>query len=322
MKQSKFWNIWDKAGVVFILAFMIIVFGLIDPQIIAPKQLLTALTRSAVTGIAAAGMVFAICAGGFDLSVGAIMSLVGCVVAKLIVDSGMNTWLAILVGIGVAAVCGVVNGIIITKFKIQTFVATLATQLMFAGVALKYSDGYATQLTSKVNGSLKLLSTGSIAGIPMQLILVVIVYLVAYVLYQYLPFGTKVRAIGSNETAARISGIKADRTLIMVFVMTAVTAGMAAVLNVARLSTGNPTAGTGYELDAITAVILGGTAMSGGKGNIWGTLMGAVLVTFVKMGLNMLNVGEAMQKMSIALVLLIALSISGLKIILQKEAEA
>ncbi|MEG2037761.1 MAG: allose ABC transporter, partial [Ruthenibacterium sp.] len=109
MKQSKFWNIWDKAGVVFILAFMIIVFGLIDPQIIAPKQLLTALTRSAVTGIAAAGMVFAICAGGFDLSVGAIMSLVGCVVAKLIVDSGMNTWLAILVGIGVAAVCGVVN---------------------------------------------------------------------------------------------------------------------------------------------------------------------------------------------------------------------
>ncbi|MGL6201414.1 MAG: ABC transporter permease [Lachnospiraceae bacterium] len=319
-KAKKFWNIWDKVGILGILLVILIVFGLIDSRIVMPQQLLTALSRSSVSGIAAAGMMFAIVAGGFDLSVGSIVSLVSCVVAVQL-TGGRGTFLSILIALAAAAVCGVVNGIIITKLKIQTFVATLATQLAFAGVALVYCNK-AIQLTSQVNKGIKFFSTGKLLGvIPVPIVLLVLAYLITYFVYQATSFGTKTRAIGSNEAAARTTGIKVDRTLILVFVVTAVTAGIAGVLNTAQVSTGNPTLGTGFELDAITAVVLGGTALAGGKGNVAGTLIGAILVTFVKMGLNMLGVGEAYQNLAVAIVLLFALTINGIKLIMMKGEE-
>lgn len=162
-------------------------------------------------------------------------------------------------------------------------------------------------------------STGSIAGlIPMPVALLIFVYLVTAFVYFYTPFGTKTRAIGSNEGAARTTGIKVDVTLILVFVVTAVTASIAGILNTAQVSTGNPTLGVGFELDAITAVVLGGTALAGGKGNVLGTLVGAILVTFVKMGLNMMGVGEAYQKLAVAIVLVFALTINGIKLVMQR----
>ncbi len=316
-KAKKFWSVWDRVGILCILLAVMIVFGIIDSRIVSPSQLLTALGRSAVSGIAAAGMMFAIVAGGFDLSVGSILSLTSCVIATQLVG-GRGTALSILMAIGVAALCGVVNGLIITKLKIQTFVATLATQLAFAGITLVYCNK-AIQLTSKVNTGIKFFSTGKVFGlIPMPIVLLVIVYLLAAFVYYKTPFGTKTRAIGSNEAATRTTGIRVDATLILVFVVTAVSAAVAGVLNTAQVSTGNPTLGSGFELDAITAVVLGGTALAGGKGNVLGTLVGAILVTFVKMGLNMMGVGEAYQKMAVAIVLIFALTINGVKLIMQK----
>jgi ribose/xylose/arabinose/galactoside ABC-type transport system permease subunit len=323
MKQGlkKFWYLWDKVGVLLLRAVIFIFYALINPRIIAPQQLITTLSRSAITGIAAAGMTFAICSGGFDLSVGSIVSLVSCVLASLI-TKGYNTWVTVLIAIAVAACCGIVNGLLISKLKIQAFVATLATQLAFAGVALVYSGGIAVQITSKFNKSLKILSTGKLFGfVPMPIVVVLSVFLIAYLIYRYSVLGTRIRAIGSNETAARTTGINTDMTIIFVYIITAVSAALAATLNTARLSTGDPGLGSGFELDAITAVILGGTALSGGKGNIWGTLVGAVLVTFVKMGLNMLGVGEAYQKLAVAAVLVFALTISGTRV-LQKGVTA
>lgn len=314
---KKFWNIWDKVGILCILLIVIVVFGIINPGIVKPAQLVTALSRSAVSGIAAAGMMFAIVAGGFDLSVGSILSLTSCIVAVQL-TSGRGIVVALLSALGVAVVCGVINGVIITKLKIQTFVATLATQLAFAGVALVYCNR-AIQLTSKVNKELKFFSTGKLFGvIPIPIVLLVAAFVIAYLVYKHTAFGTKTRAIGSNEMAARTTGIKVDRTLILIFVVTSVTAAIAGILNTAQVSTGNPTLGAGFELDAITAVVLGGTALSGGKGNVAGTLIGAILVTFVKMGLNMMGVGEAFQNLAVALVLLFALTINGVKIIMMK----
>jgi len=319
-QAKKFWLIWDKVGIIGILMIIVIIYGILDPRIVAPAQIATALSRSAVSGIAAAGMMFAICAGGFDLSVGSILSLVSCVLAVNIMN-GRGTVLSIIIAITVAAICGLVNGLLITKLKIQAFVATLATQLAFAGIALVYSHK-AVQLTSKYNAQLKVLSTGRIFGfLPLPIALLIVSYIVCYFVYYYTPFGTKTRAIGSNETAARTTGIRVDRTLLLVFIVTAVTAAFAGILNTAQVSTGNPQLGMGFELDAITAVVLGGTALSGGKGNVIGTLVGAILVTFVKMGLNMMGVGEAYQKMAVAIVLLFALTINGIKIIMQKEGQ-
>lgn len=319
-RAKKFWFIWDKVGILAILAVVMIVFGILDSRIVNPNQLVTALNRSAVSGIAAAGMMFAICIGGFDLSVGSILSLTSCIIAVQLTN-GKSTAFAIMMALVAAGVCGLVNGILITKLKIQAFVATLATQLAFAGVTLVYCNR-AIQLTSKVNTQLKFFSTGKLLGfIPMPIFLLAAAYLITYFVYAYTPFGTKVRAVGSNETATRTTGIKVDGIIILVFVVTGVTAAVAGVLNTAQVSMGNPTLGDGFELDAITAVVLGGTALSGGRGNVFGTLVGAILVTFVKMGLNMLGVGEAYQKMAVAIVLIFALTINGIKLIMRKEGK-
>lgn len=318
-RAKKFWQIWDSVGILLILICVVLIFGIIDPMIVQPSQLFTAISRSAVTGIAAAGMMFAIVAGGFDLSVGSLVSLSSCIIAVQL-TKGRSTGFAIAFVLVAAVLCGTVNGIIITKLKIQTFVATLATQLAFAGITLVYCSK-AIMLTSKVNTTLKFFSTGNILGIKMPVILLVLVYLVTYFVYKKTAFGICCRAIGSNEGAARTTGIKVDNTLILVFIVTAVTAGISGILNTAQVSTGNPTLGTGFELDAITAVVLGGTALAGGKGNVAGTLIGAILVTFVKMGLNMMGVGEAFQKIAVALVLIFALTINGIKLIMQKEAK-
>lgn len=320
-RAKKFWYIWDKVGILCILLCIMVVYGMIDSRIVKPAQLLTALNRSAVSGIAAAGMMFSICAGGFDLSVGSILSLSSCIIAVSL-TSGRSTAYAIMMAILVAAVCGLVNGLLITKLKIQTFVATLATQLAFAGITLVYCNK-AIQLTSKVNRQLKFLSSGRLFGLfPMPIVLLLIAYAITYFVYTFTPFGTKVRAVGCNEAAARTTGIRVDVTLILVFVVTGVTASIAGVLNTAQVSIGDPTLGGGFELDAITAVVLGGTALSGGKANVFGTLVGAILVVFVKMGLNILGAGEAYQKMAVAAVLVFALTINGIKIIMQRGEKA
>jgi len=316
-RAKKFWLIWDRIGILCILLTVMIVFGILDSKIVSPTQLLTALNRAAVSGIAAAGMMFAICAGGFDLSVGSILSLTSCIIAVQLTD-GKSALFAIVMALLAGGICGIINGLLITKLKIQTFVATLATQLAFAGVTLVYCNK-AIQLTSKVNTQLKFFSTGKLLGIlPMPIVLLVIAYVITYLVYNFTSFGTKVRAIGSNESAARTTGIKVDVTLILVFVVTGVSAAIAGVLNTAQVSIGDPSLGEGFELDAITAVVLGGTALSGGKGNVFGTLVGAILVVFVKMGLNILGAGEAYQKLAVAIVLLFALTINGIKLIMEK----
>lgn len=132
-RAKKFWLIWDRIGILCILLTVMIVFGILDSKIVSPTQLLTALNRAAVSGIAAAGMMFAICAGGFDLSVGSILSLTSCIIAVQLTD-GKSTLFAIVMALLAGGVCGIINGLLITKLKIQTFVATLATQLAFAGV--------------------------------------------------------------------------------------------------------------------------------------------------------------------------------------------
>lgn len=316
---KRFWLFWDKFGVFLIFVVVAVIFAAIDGRVIQPNQLVSVLTRSAWTAVAAAGMTFAICSGGFDLSVGSIYSLCGCIMAKTMMNNGLPTGVAILVALAVAAVCGIINGLLITKVKIQPFVATLATMLIFDSVTQVYTNNNGTFISNDRYGALSVLGRGSFLGIPLKIWVMAVVFALALVLYHNTRFGVKVRAVGSNETAARSSGIKADRTLILVYIMTAVTAALASILYAATVQNASPVAGSGFELDAITAVVLGGSALSGGKGNLLGSLVGAVLVSFVKMCLNFLGAPEAMQVIVTGAVLLLALSISGIKLMTQKE---
>lgn len=308
---KKFWYFWDRFGILAFLAVAVIAFGILNPTIVFGPNIVEIFSRSALIAIAGAGMTFAICSGGFDLSIGYIISLATCVFASVVQSVG--PWLGLLITIGMGLICGVLNGVIITKLKVQPFVATLATTMIFRGTALLYSDGKRIFFSSYAPG--KIFSTGTVFGIPMPIILMLAVVIIAYLIYKFTPFGVYTRSIGSNEAASRVTGIKADIVLIGVYMMTGATAAITGVLYASQLLMGDTSFGAGFELDAITATILGGTALSGGKGNVWGTFLGAILLTLVQSGLNMLAVPDQYQRLATGLILLLALTISGIKII-------
>ena len=311
----KIWNLWDKAGIYALTFITFLVFAILNQNILTGANVTNILVQSSMVAIAAAGMTFAITAGGFDLSVGSTLAITTCILGKTIPQLGL--WTSVLLALVVGIVFGAFNGIIITKFKIQTFVATLATMVIYRGLSLIYTNGRDATLMNY--REIKVFSGGEILSIPVPIIMIALVFCLAFILYKYTPFGVFVRSIGSNEIAARISGIKVDRVMIGVFIITAVTATFSGIIQTSQLLTGNGRMGKGFELDVITATILGGTSLSGGKGNIWGALSGAIMLAIIKNGLNLVGVSENYQKLVTGLVLILALSISGIKEILSKQ---
>ncbi len=318
-----FWFYWEKFGILVILLVALVVFAILTPQILNISNLLTVLSRSSIVGIAACGMTFAICAGGFDLSVGAILSLSTCVFATVLPSLGIIP--ATLITLAVGAVCGLLNGLVITKLKIQTFVATLAMGLIIKGGALVYTQGKKALLNRTANPEAKIFSQNvDVFGYPVQLnalMMMVIVFVIGYFVYRYTRYGVHVRSIGSNEGASRTSGVRVDRTLIIVFMVTGLTAALSSFIKVSQNLQGSATAGDGFELEVITATILGGTSLAGGKGNLWGSFVGAILLALIRNGLNLLGLSDEYQRLVIGLILLLALTISGIQEIM-KEAKA
>jgi len=327
--MKELWLIWDRFGILIVFVLIAAVFAIIEPRVIEPSQIISVLNRSSWIAVAAIGMTFAICSGGFDLSVGSIISLSAAILARTMMHNGFGTWTAIALTIGIAAICGLINGLLITKLKIQPFVATLSTMLFFSGVVQTYTENKGTRIeTEQYEQGLNTIGRGlmvDVEGLGLsnasfsKILIVIAFYIIAIIVYRNTRFGTKVRAIGSNELSARTSGINVDNTLIGVYIMTAVTASIAAILLVSTMQSASPGAGTGFELDIITAVVLGGTALSGGKGNLVGTFIGAFLVAFSKMCLNFLSAPEAMHVIVTGAILLFALSINGIKLIMHRE---
>lgn len=311
----KFWNLWDKAGIYIISLLTLAIFTVLAPNIISIANISNLLSQTSMVAIAAAGMTFAITAGGFDLSIGSTLAITTCILGKTIPVIGL--WPAVGLSIVVGIILGALNGMIITKFKIQTFVATLATMIIYRGIALIYTNGRDATLMNQ--RGIKIFSGGDIFSIPIPIVMILVVFTLAFIMYKYTPFGLYVRSIGSNETASRMSGLKVNRVLTLVFIMTAVTAVFSGIIQTSQLLTGNGRFGVGFELEVITATILGGTSLAGGRGNVWGTLSAAIMLGIVKNGLNLLGVGDSYQKLATGLILVAALSISGIREIVRKE---
>ncbi|MDR0380869.1 MAG: ABC transporter permease [Oscillospiraceae bacterium] len=320
-RADLFWRYWEKFGILAILVVALVVFAILTPSILTIGNLLNVMARSAIVGIPALGMTFAICSGGFDLSVGSIVGLSTCVWASALPAVGLIP--ATLLTLAVGAVCGLLNGLAITKLKIVTFVATLSMSMVFRGVALVYTDGAKQMINRSEHPEAKFFSQSvNVFGQPVQLtqmLMLVAVFAAGYLLYRYTRFGVYTRSVGSHEVSARTSGIRVDRTLILVFVLTGATAAMSALITASQLMQGAATLGVGFELEVITATILGGTSLAGGRGNIWGSLMAAVMLTLTRNGLNLLGLSDEYQRLAIGVILLLALAISGIQE-LTKEA--
>ncbi|MGM9923718.1 MAG: ribose ABC transporter permease RbsC [Bacillus sp. (in: firmicutes)] len=300
-------SITQKLGPLLGLLLLIAIVSIINPSFLAPLNILNLLRQVAINALIAYGMTFVILTGGIDLSVGSILALSSALMAGMIV-SGLDPIIAILVGCLLGAIMGAINGLLVTKGKMAPFIATLATMTIFRGLTLVYTDGNPITGLGD-NYAFQLFGRGYFLGIPVPAITMIITFTVLWVILQKTAFGRKTYAIGGNEKAALISGIKVDRVKIMIYSLAGFLAALAGAILTSRLNSAQPTAGSSYELDAIAAVVLGGTSLTGGRGWIVGTLVGALIIGTLNNGLNLLGVSSFFQMVVKGLVILAAVMI-------------
>ena len=265
------------------------------------------LRQVSINALIAFGMTFVILTGGIDLSVGSILALTGAVTAGLLA-SGMDPILAMLIGLILGAVLGAINGIIISKGNVAPFIATLATMTIYRGLTLVYTEGRPISgLGDSV--SFQMIGKGYFLGIPVPVVTMAVAFGVLYFILKKTTFGRRVYAVGGNEEASRLSGIKVGRIKIYVYALTGALAALASLIFTSRLNSAQPTAGNMFELDAIAAVVLGGTSLTGGRGWIVGTLIGALIIGVLNNGLNLIGVSSFFQQVVKGAVILLAVLI-------------
>jgi ribose transport system permease protein len=296
--------ITQKLGPLLGLIILVVIVSILNPSFLEPLNILNLLRQVAINALIAFGMTFVILTGGIDLSVGAILALSSALTAGMMV-SGVDPILAIIIGCILGGLMGTVNGLFITKGKMAPFIATLATMTIFRGLTLVYTGG--NPITGLGDSYLfQLFGRGYFLGIPVPAITMILAFVFLFIILHKTPFGRKTYAIGGNEKAALISGIKVPKVKIMIYSLSGMLAALAGAILTSRLNSAQPTAGTSYELDAIAAVVLGGTSLSGGKGRIFGTLIGALIIGTLNNGLNLLGVSSFYQMVVKGIVILIA----------------
>ncbi|MBU2702226.1 ribose/xylose/arabinose/galactoside ABC-type transport system permease subunit [Sporomusaceae bacterium BoRhaA] len=295
-------SIIRKMGPLLGLLLLGIILTLLSDRFLSVNNLLNVARQVSINAIISVGMTLVILTGGIDLSVGSILALSGSITAGLMAG-GTTLVVALIAGIAIGSLLGIVNGLLVTKGKIQPFIATMGMMTIARGVTLVYTEG---RPVTGMEGAFRFLGGGYVVGIPFPVILMAIIFAVAYFVLKKTCFGRYIYAIGGNEEAARLSGIRTDRVIVAVYTLAGFFAGLGGIIMASRLNSAQPTAGMGFELDAIAAVVLGGTSLSGGIGTIGGTLIGALIIGVLDNGLNLLNVSSFYQQVAKGLVILIA----------------
>jgi ribose transport system permease protein len=294
----------------YALAVLVLVIGGLALAIFVPEfynrpNLLNVGRQTSLVGIVAVGMTFVILTAGIDLSVGATLGLVSVVVGKLL-NGGSPEAVAIIAGLAAGVAVGVFNAIGATRFRLQPFIMTLATSAIIAGLALRTTDGTQLQIKLFNGGVFGWLATGSVLGFPAPLVVFVACAVVAGIVLRYTPFGRYVYAVGGSQEGARLSGIRVWPVLFGVYAIAGVCAAVAGVIFTARLNVADPNAGTLTTLDAIAAVVIGGTSLMGGYGGMLGTVLGAFLLAALANVLNLRGVSPFDQQMVKGAVIILA----------------
>lgn len=288
------------------LVIFSIIISLMNDRFMTSSNILNILRQTSINSIIAAGMTFVIITGGIDLSVGSTLALSGAVGAFLI-SSGTPPAFALIAALLVGASIGFVNGIAITKGKLQPFIVTLATMTIFRGATMVFTNGKPISAGYEKGAEfLSKLGNGYFLGIPIPIIIMIVVFLIGFYILTQTTFGRYVYSLGGNEEATKLSGVNTDRMKVIVYSISGFLAALAGIIITARLSSAQPTAGSGYELDAIAAVVLGGTSLAGGVGSILGTVTGALIIGVLNNALNLMNVSSYYQLLAKGVVILIA----------------
>jgi ribose/xylose/arabinose/galactoside ABC-type transport system permease subunit len=292
----------------FVLFGLIILGGIItiiNPAFIQWSNIQNIFLQITVNGILAVGMTLVIITAGIDLSVGAVLCLCGIVMGMVATAMGNNNVLTpivlILVSLGIGFLFGGINGILITKGKLPPFIATLGMLSVTRGLALTLSGAKA------IFPFPKFIQTIGGTGNPfIPIVIMIAVYVLAWFLMRYTKQGRNTYAVGGNKEAAKLSGINVDKATIIVYIISGLCSSIAGIVLVGRLNTANPTAGSGYELDAIAAAVIGGTSMTGGEGKIVGTFIGALFIGVLRNGLTIINASAYIQQIIIGVVIIVA----------------
>ncbi len=296
----------DNIGIIIALLAMcvfLIVFPTTRSTFLTQKNIFNILRQNASNLFLATGMTMVIILGGIDLSVGSVIALSGCVAAGCVVHLGMPEVFAFLIAIGIGALVGMANGLVICKTNIPPFIVTLASMNIVKGIALVYTQGAPIRC---MTDAFKFPGAGYVGPIPTPVILMLIVFVIAIVLVNRTHFGRHIYAVGGNAQAARFSGINVSKVKFWVHTFIGIMAGIAGVVVASRLYSGQPTAGDGAEMDAIAAVVVGGTSMSGGSGRLGGTLIGVLIIGVLNNGLNLMGVDSNWQYIVKGFVILLA----------------
>jgi ribose transport system permease protein len=289
-----------------VLVVFCIVIALLNPRFLTVSNILNILRQTSINSVIAAGMTFVILTGGIDLSVGSILAISGAVAASMIAQ-GSNVWLAGMAALAIGAVIGAFNGLVISKGKIQPFIATLGVMTLIRGYTLVFTDGKPISTGNSAGAAaFANIGAGYFLGIPLPIYIMVIVFGLSYYILRHTRTGRYVYSLGCNEEATIYSGINTDRIKVLIYTISGFLSALAGIIITARLSSAQPQAGSGYELDAIAAVVLGGTSLAGGVGGIFGTIIGALIIGVLNNALNLMDVSSYYQQLLKGLVILIA----------------
>jgi ribose transport system permease protein len=295
-------------SIVALIVFSLII-AMLNDRFLTVSNMLNVFRQTSINSVIAAGMTFVILTGGIDLSVGSTLALTGAVAATLL-SAGVPMIIAVIASIFLGAFIGFLNGLIIGKGRVQPFIATLAMMTIVRGVTLIFTNGRPISTGDFLSSDyFSLIGRGKVFGIPTPIIITIVLFALGYYLLKNTSLGRYVYALGGNEEATKLSGIDVNYIKYKVYAIAGALAAVAGLIVTARLSSAQPQAGGGYELDAIAAVVLGGTSLAGGKGGIIGTIVGALIIGILNNSLNLLDVTSYYQLLVKGIVILIAVLI-------------
>jgi ribose transport system permease protein len=290
---------------------LVVFFAWRSPHFLTAPNIINLASTLAIVGVVAIGETMVLITGGVDISVGAVAALTGVVMSVLLLEYEVaSLWLCALIGVIAGTLVGVVNGLLVTRFKINALIATLGTFSIARGLAFVFSGGQSNLVN---DATFQFIGRGNIGGVPFSLILMIVLYVIFWLVLNHTPFGRNLYAVGGSREASRLSGIRVNRHLLIVYTICALLAALGGIINVSQLASSAPRSSVGLEFTVIAAVVLGGTTLAGGKGTLIGTLIGVIILRIIDNGLTLLNISSFWQDAARGGVLLLAVGFDQLR---------